>query len=42
LPRTVFFFADCFRAGCCGFLALLFFTAVNFFLVFLLVAMGAV
>lgn len=37
-----FFFAGCFRARLRGFLALLFFAAVDFFLVFFLVAIGAV
>jgi hypothetical protein len=42
LAETLFFFADCFRAGLGGLLALLFFAAVDFFLVFFLVAIGAV
>lgn len=42
LRGTVFFFAGCFRARLIGFPALLFFAAVDFFLVFFLVAIGAV
>jgi hypothetical protein len=42
LPGTDFFFADCFRARLSGFPALLFFAAIEFFLVFFLVAIGAV
>ncbi|MEI9969745.1 MAG: hypothetical protein WDM87_14400 [Terracidiphilus sp.] len=42
LPGTAFFFADFFCAGLAVFLALLFFVAVDFFLVFFRVAIGAV